>query len=82
MNVRSYLQRAESIRKDELWPPAELARSIGIALNTWQRINQYPEKCALKTMRKLRKFVDTRTQHESKPNEPKPIEPKPICNHC
>lgn len=60
MDVKSYLEKAESIRKDELWSKTDLVKAIGIAINTWENINENPTSCALKTMRKLKKFVDER----------------------
>lgn len=58
MNVKDYLERAEVIRNNELMSIADLVNEIGIAFNTLKRLQIEPETCALKTMRKLKLFVD------------------------
>ncbi len=65
MDVKSYLEKAEIIRKNELMSQIDLVNELDIAFNTWKRVNQNPEVCALKTMRKLKMFVDKREHYGS-----------------
>jgi hypothetical protein len=65
MDVKSYLEKAEIIRKNELMSVIDLVNELNIAFGTWRRINDFPEVCSLKTMRKLKIFVDKRNQYGS-----------------
>ncbi len=69
MDVKSYLEKAEIIRKNELMSQIDLVKELDIAFNTLVRIKQYPEACSLKTMRKLKKFVDGRRSYGSDSSE-------------
>jgi hypothetical protein len=69
MDVKSYLEKAEIIRKNELMSVIDLADELDIAFSTWKRVNKNPEICSLKTMRKLKMFVDKRNQYEPTAND-------------
>ena len=69
MDVKSYLEKAEIIRKNELMSQIDLVKELNIAFNTLVRIKQHPELCSLKTMRKLKIFVDKRNQYEPTAND-------------
>lgn len=58
MDVVEYLKRADEIRKHELWSRLDLVNELGISYNTLVRIERMPLVCALKTKKKLKKFVD------------------------
>lgn len=58
MDVKNYLERAETIRKNELMSVMDLADQLDIAFNTLKRIKTHPDACALKTMKKLKMFVE------------------------
>lgn len=60
MDIKSYLDKIEIIRKNELITQMELSDQLGISWNTLKRIREKPEICALRTMRKLKAFVDIR----------------------
>lgn len=53
-----YLEAAESIRKSEIISVMDLTRRLNITFVTWKRIQNNPETCSLKTLRKIKKFVD------------------------
>lgn len=61
MDVKSYLQKAEVIRKNELMSVMDLVREINISFDTLRRIKARPETCSLRTMRRLKAFVDERS---------------------
>jgi hypothetical protein len=69
MDVKNYLEKAEMIRKNELMSIIDLANELNIAFTTWKRVNANPEICSLKTMRKLKMFVDKRNQYEPTAND-------------
>jgi len=54
----NYLEAADSIRKSELLSFVELVQQIGITYITFCRIRKDPTTCSLKTLRKIKKFVD------------------------
>lgn len=58
MEIRHYLYRIEGIRKCELKTRIEIAQDIGIAYNTYTRLETVPESCSVKTLRKIRAFVE------------------------
>ncbi len=60
MDVKNYLEKAENIRKKELMSLMDLVKELNISFATLSRIKEKPETCSLKTMRKLKKFVDER----------------------
>jgi len=62
MDVKKYIDRVETIRKNELLSVMDLVKELNIAFDTLRRIKEKPETCSLKTMRKLRDFVDGREQ--------------------
>lgn len=53
-----YLEAAETIRKGELMSVMDLVREIDINYVTLKRIQKNPSSCSLKTVRKLKIFVD------------------------
>lgn len=65
MDVKVYLDRAENIRKNELISVMDLVKELDISFNTLRRIQKHPETCSLKTMRKLKMFVDRRETYGS-----------------
>ena len=54
----SYLEAAESIRKSELMSVKDLIKKLNITYITLRRIQKNPATCSLKTLRKLKKYVD------------------------
>ncbi len=62
MDLLSYLEKIETIRKKEFISDTELCDQVGIAWTTLRRIKQQPELCSLKTMRKLKVFLDERKE--------------------
>jgi hypothetical protein len=58
MNVKDYLDRVEIIRQNELLSVTSLVLLLNISFNTYKRLQLNPEICALKTMRKLKLFVE------------------------
>jgi hypothetical protein len=58
MTILEYLQKLDDICKREFISVTELVRELDIAHNTFMRIKRSPEKCAMKTMRKIKAFVD------------------------
>lgn len=53
-----YLEAAETIRKSELMSVMDLIRALEMNYITLKRIQKDPSRCSLKTLRKLKKFVD------------------------
>lgn len=68
MDVKSYLEKIDVIRKNELMSVMDVVRELNIAFNTMVRLRKFPETCSLKTMRKLKAFVDRRTDYGSRNN--------------
>ncbi len=58
MTIVEYINKLDHICKTEFISVTEIVREIDISYNTLMRIRLYPEKCATKTMRKIKKFVD------------------------
>ena len=55
---KHYSQAVEVIRNDRLMSVMDLVGELDIAFMTWKRALSSPETCALKTIRKFKKFVD------------------------
>ena len=70
MDVKLYIEKIEAIRRKELLSINEVMQEIGIAYQTWARIKATPHVCALKTMRKLKAFVDKRIDNKGTYYEP------------
>lgn len=69
MDVKSYLERAEFIRKSELMTARDLARVIDISYPTWTKLRAHPETCSIKTMRKLKMFIDGKSRYQEDNND-------------
>ena len=54
----NYLEAADSIRKSELISVMDLIKRLDITYVTLKRIQKDPSTCSLKTLRKIKKFVD------------------------
>ncbi len=63
MTVKDYMEKAGDISKREFMSRMDLARELNIAYNTLSRLERNPESCSLKTMKKIKAFVD---KYESK----------------
>lgn len=61
--VIDYLKRVQHICEHELMLDKDLANMLDITQATLIRIRRSPETCSMKTIRKIKKFVD---QWESK----------------
>ncbi len=58
MTVKDYMLKAEEIAKREFMCRTDMLCEIGIAWNTWIRLQKDSESCSAKTVRKIKKFVD------------------------
>lgn len=55
---QEYLEIADDIRKSRLMSVMDLIRALDISYVTLRRIQADPSKCSLKTLRKLKKYVE------------------------
>lgn len=58
MVLIDYLKKLDQICKSDLMTAQELCSKLNIAHHTLIRARRYPEKCSMKTMRKIKSFVD------------------------
>jgi len=58
MTIIEYVKKLDEICKSEFIPAIELVRELDIAHNTLMRIRRDPEGCSMKTMKKIKVFVD------------------------
>jgi hypothetical protein len=63
MLLLEYLKKLEEIRTTEFLSMTELVRDLNISYITLMRLRKFPETCSMKTMRKIKKYVDA---YESK----------------
>lgn len=58
MTVTDYVNKLKYICKYEFLSHGDLVRELDICHNTFLRIQQSPETCTMRTMRKIKLFVD------------------------
>jgi len=58
MTAAEYIQKLDEICKKEFISAAELTRELDIAHNTLMRAKRNPSLSAMKTMKKIKVFVD------------------------
>ena len=58
MTRQDYINRMFAIQDLEYMSLMELSRDLKISYNTLMRLKTDPESCLLKTMKKIKKFVD------------------------
>jgi DNA-binding XRE family transcriptional regulator len=56
--IINYLNRLEEIRKSRLMTMGEMIKEIGSCHQTLIRIRRDPGTCSIKTIKKIKKFVD------------------------
>jgi hypothetical protein len=58
MTVVDYLKKLEDICKKDFMTDTELVYELGIVHQTLIRIRRNPELCSMRTMKKIKRFVD------------------------
>jgi len=58
MTREEYIKKLEDICSSEFLSAVELVRDLDISHNTLMSIRRNPESCSMKTMRKIKTFVD------------------------
>lgn len=58
MTRSEYAKKLDEICNSEFISAIELVRDLDIAHNTLMKIRRNPEACSMKTMSKIKKFID------------------------
>lgn len=58
MDYREYMLKVEEICKREFWNRIDLARELNVAYPTLVRLLERPQVCSLKTLKKVKTFVE------------------------
>jgi hypothetical protein len=58
MTREEYVKKIDEICKREFIPAVILIRDLGITHNTLMRLRKNPQSCSMKTMSKIKIFVD------------------------
>lgn len=56
--IIKYLHRLEEVRKSRLMTMGDIIKELGISHQTLIRIRKDPATCSIKTIKKIKKFVD------------------------
>ena len=59
MDIKDYIKRAYVIREEKLMTLVELAKELNITYVTFIKLQSSPEQASMKTLRKLKLFVET-----------------------
>jgi len=58
MTAEDYFKKINEICEKELISGLELSRSLGITHSSLIRMRRFPDKCIMRTLKKLKIFVD------------------------